>query len=71
MGQVKTGNIVERAEKGKITDPKAYRGIQVGSALCKIMVAIILNRLNGTTYSYAINSKVLDKAEAPQMQYSS
>ena len=28
-----------------ITDPKAYRGIQVGSALCKIMVAIILNRL--------------------------
>ena len=30
---------------GKITDPKPYRGIQVGSALCKIMVAIILNRL--------------------------
>ena len=33
------------AEKGKVTDPKAYRGIQVGSALCKIMVTIILNRL--------------------------
>jgi sorting nexin-29 len=33
------------ADKGKATDPKTYRGIQVGSALCKIMVSIILNRL--------------------------
>ena len=44
-GNSKLVTLWKGAEKGKITDPKAYRGIQVGSALCKIMVAIILNRL--------------------------
>ena len=34
------------ADKGLATDPKAYRGIQVGSTMCKIMVTIILRRLN-------------------------
>ena len=31
--------------KGKVEDPKAYRGIQIGSTFCKIMIVIILNRL--------------------------
>ena len=31
--------------KGKITDPKCYRAIQIGSTLCKILVIIILDRL--------------------------
>ena len=31
--------------KGKADDPKTYRGIQIGSSLCKIMVTIIINRL--------------------------
>ena len=33
-------------DKGLTTDPKSYRGIQVGSTMCKIMVTIILRRLN-------------------------
>ena len=31
--------------KGKADDPKTYRGLQIGSSLCKIMVTIIINRL--------------------------
>ena len=27
------------------TDPKAFRGIQIGSSLCKILVIVILERL--------------------------
>ena len=34
------------SSKGSSTDPTAYRGIQIGSTLCKIMIAIILKRLN-------------------------
>lgn len=33
------------AAKGKVTDPNAYRGLQIGSTLCKILVIIILERL--------------------------
>ena len=33
------------ASKGKITDPTAYRGLQIGSTLCKILMIIILDRL--------------------------
>ena len=33
------------ASKGKATDPNAYRGLQIGSTLCKILVIIILERL--------------------------
>ena len=33
------------ASKGKITDPKAYRGLQIGSTMCKILMIIILDRL--------------------------
>ena len=31
--------------KGKAEDPSTYRGLQIGSLLCKIMVMIIINRL--------------------------
>ena len=31
--------------KGSKDDPKAYRGLQIGSTLCKILVIIIINRL--------------------------
>ena len=33
------------AAKGSASDPKSYRGLQVGTVLCKILVVIILNRL--------------------------
>ena len=33
------------ASKGKIPDPKAYRGLQIGSTVCKILIIIILDRL--------------------------
>ena len=31
--------------KGKANDPKTYRGIQIGSSLCKILITIIIGRL--------------------------
>ena len=31
--------------KGKVDDSKTYRGLQIGSSLCKILIVIILNRL--------------------------
>ena len=33
------------ASKGEATDPKAYRALQIGSTLCKILVMMILERL--------------------------
>ena len=33
------------AKKGSKDDPNAYRGLQIGSTLCKILVIIIINRL--------------------------
>lgn len=33
------------AAKGKASEPKAYRGLRVGSVLYKILVIIILNRI--------------------------
>ena len=32
------------ASKGKVEDPTAYRGLQIGSSLCKILIIIIINR---------------------------
>ena len=32
--------------KGSIDDPEAYRALQIGSSLCKILVVIIIKRLN-------------------------
>jgi hypothetical protein len=31
--------------KGKIDDPKTYRGLQIGSTLCKILIMIIIGRI--------------------------
>ena len=31
--------------KGKVSDPSTYRGLQVGSTLCKILMMLIINRL--------------------------
>ena len=31
--------------KGSMKNPKAYRGLQIGSTFCKIMIIIIINRL--------------------------
>ena len=33
------------AKKGKIDDPTAYRALQIGSSLCKIMVVVIIERI--------------------------
>ena len=32
--------------KGKQDDPSTYRGLQVGSSFCKIMVSVIIGRIN-------------------------
>ena len=44
-GHSKLVTIWKGASKGSCTDPKAYRGLQIGSSLCKIIVIIIINRL--------------------------
>ena len=44
-GHSKLVTIWKGASKGSINDPKAYRGLQIGSSLCKIMIIIIINRL--------------------------
>ena len=31
--------------KGKVDDPTTYRGLQIGSSLCKIIIIIVINRL--------------------------
>ena len=46
------------SEKGKVTDPEAYRGIQVGSAMCKVLVCIILSRI-----SLWYNSQLTDQQQ--------
>lgn len=44
-GMSKLVAIWKGTSKGKATDPKAYRALQIGSTLCKILVLIILERL--------------------------
>ena len=44
-GHSKLVAIWKGSTKGKSTDPKAYRGLQIGSSMCKIMIVIILNRI--------------------------
>ena len=43
-GHSKLVTIWKGAKKGKIDDPSSYRGIQIGSTFCKILVVIILER---------------------------
>jgi hypothetical protein len=45
-GHSKLISLWKGASKGSIEDPEAYRALQIGSSFCKIMVVIILNRLN-------------------------
>ena len=44
-GHSKLVSIWKGSSKGKSSDPKAYRGLQIGSSMCKIMIVIILNRM--------------------------
>ena len=44
-GHTKLTALWKGAAKGSSKDPKAYRGLQVGSSLCKMLVIILLNRL--------------------------
>ena len=44
-GHSKLVTIWKGAAKGKADDPSAYRGIQIGSTFCKILVLIILERM--------------------------
>ena len=45
------------ASKGSAKDPLTYRGLQVGSTLCKIMVTIILNRLSDWYDTHLLDQK--------------
>ena len=44
-GHSKLVSIWKGSAKGKSSDPNAYRDLQVGSSMCKIMIVIILNRI--------------------------
>ena len=44
MGHSKLVTIWKFAAKGKADDPSTYRGIQIGSTFCKILVVIILEQ---------------------------
>ena len=33
------------ASKGSVTDEKAYRGLQIGSSLCKLLIVVIIKRI--------------------------
>ena len=44
-GHSKLVAIWKGATKGSVTDEKAYRGLQIGSSLCKILIVIIIKRI--------------------------
>ena len=44
-GHSKLVAIWKGASKGSVTDEKAYRGLQVGSTLCKLLIVIIIKRI--------------------------
>ena len=44
-GHSKLITLWKGAAKGSKNNPEAYRGLQVGSSLCKLMITIIINRL--------------------------
>ena len=44
-GHTKLAALWKGASKGSVKDPAAYRGLQIGSTLCKILVIIIIDRL--------------------------
>ena len=44
-GHSKLAALWKGAKKGKIDDPTAYRALQIGSSLCKIMVVVIIERI--------------------------
>ena len=46
LGQIQTSSTLERCGKREKKDPKAYRGLQVGGTLCKILIIIIINRMS-------------------------
>lgn len=46
LGRSKLIALWKGPSKGSSKDPSTYRGLQVGSTLCKIMVIIILKRLS-------------------------
>ena len=43
--------------KGKIENPEAYRGLQIGSSLCKIMVIVIIYRLRDWYESHLLDNQ--------------
>ena len=46
MGPLELSCNLEGASKGKKkTDEKAYRGLQIGSSLCKVLIVIIIKRI--------------------------
>ena len=44
-GHTRLVAIWKGSSKGTIDDANAYRGIQIGSSLCKVMTILIINRL--------------------------
>ena len=44
-GHSKLVAIWKGASKGSVTDEKAYRGLQIGSSLCKLLIVVIIKRI--------------------------
>ena len=57
-GHSKLVTLWKGPSKGKIDDPKTYRGLQIGSTLCKILIMIIIGRIK-TWYE----SQLLDQQQ--------
>ena len=45
LGTFKTCRNMEMGKKGKEDNPTAYRALQIGSSLCKIMVVVIIEQI--------------------------
>ena len=68
-GHSKLVTLWKGPDKGKADDPNTYRGLQIGSSLCKIMIIVMINRLKRWyEQNYYIHSRVLGLQEAQQME---
>ena len=56
--------------KGSTTDPSKYRGLSIGSTVCKLIINIILERIKRRmSYNYPKNKMNLEEIAVQQMEY--
>ena len=57
MGSLKINYFMERACEGPTDDSSTYHGIQIGSTLCKVLVTLILNRIQQWYYAQLLDQE--------------